>query len=177
MMRYGFLFDCTVCVGCGSCMFACREENQLPPLSYFRRLLTLEPEAKAGYIGFFSAGCNHCLNPACVRACPTGAMYRDQENGVVLHDSTRCIGCSACVWACPYGAVSIDPASGQAHKCTSCIDRRARGLSPACVAACPTNALQFGPLAHLASCGGQPPEKLPDGGATQPSLLIQRTHE
>lgn len=173
MKQYGFSFTPGLCIGCGSCQFACREENHLMPNTYFRRVLTLEPEDSLGYIGFFSAGCNHCQNPACIEACQNGAMQVSEVQGVVIHDSGRCIGCSACVWACPYGAVVIDPRTGKSGKCTSCLPRRNQGLSPACVSACPTKALQFGPLEQLE---GEAPDSrlLPDGGASKPSLRIRR---
>lgn len=175
MKRYGFLFDTAVCVGCKACQFACREENGLIPGSYFRRVLLLEPEHRLGYTGFYSAGCAHCQEPACVKACPNGAMYRDEEQGVILHNDGRCIGCGACVWACPYGAVSVDCEKGKAHKCSSCLSRREQGRSPACTAACPTGALRFGPVEDLEKAGGRlpPAEYLPDGGRTNPSFRVR----
>lgn len=179
MKQYGFFFDCSLCVGCGACQFACREANQLAPGQYFRRLLRLEPEAGLGYVGFFSAGCAHCLEPACVDACPNGAMYRDTERGLVLHDGNRCIGCSTCVWACPYGAVSISPKTGKAQKCTGCTTRTEQGMLPACVSSCPVQALRFGPITELEAMGGSIPEagSLPDCGKTVPSLRIRKKTE
>lgn len=174
MKQYGFFFYPALCTGCQSCQFACREANQLGPKSYFRRVLTFEPETAAGNTGFFSAGCNHCQKPACVQACQNGAMYRDEDLGIVLHDDKACIGCSACVWACPYGAVSINELTGKAQKCDSCLSRREQGSAPACVSACPTKALRFDSIDHLEAAGGQMPDahSLPDGGATIPSLRI-----
>lgn len=124
MKQYGFFFYPALCTGCQSCQFACREANHLSPGIYLRRVLTLESGDPAGYTGFFSAGCSHCQEPACVAACQNGAMYRDPDQGVVLHDDQRCIGCSACLWACPYGAVTINPMNGKAVKCNSCLHRR-----------------------------------------------------
>ena len=174
MKQYGFFFYPALCTGCQSCQFACREANHLSPGIYLRRVLTLESADSAGYTGFFSAGCSHCQEPACVAACQNGAMYRDPDRGVVLHDDQRCIGCSACLWACPYGAVTINPMNGKAVKCDSCLSRREQGQPPACTAACPTKALRFGSLDDLEAQGGCIPDSryLPDGGATHPSIRV-----
>ena len=103
-------------------------------------------------------------------------MYRDEEQGLVLHDSSRCIGCSCCVWACPYGAVSISPETGKARKCTGCVARREQGLPPACVSSCPVQALRFGPVEKLEALGGclPGPDSLPDAGKSKPSLRIRK---
>ena len=107
--------------------------------------------------------CNHCDNPPCVRVCPTQATWRREEDGIVMMDWHRCIGCRYCVAACPYGSRSFnwrDPRPhieqtvpdfptrmrGVVEKCTFCEERLARGLMPACVEACPHGALHFGDL-------------------------------
>lgn len=171
MKQYGFLYDSGICIGCRSCQFACQEANQLAPGTFFRRVLTIE---RGEYIGFFSAGCNQCLDPACAAACRNGAMYRDDQAGLVVHDDGRCIGCGACLWACPYGAVFMDSSTGKSARCTGCLPRLEIGQSPACAAACPTKALQFGEVPILEALGGQHPlaQLLPDSGRTRPSLRI-----
>jgi len=75
--------------------------------------------------------------------CPTSAIHRDSQEGPVLLDSERCIGCKACVMACPFGMIQIRHDAASALKCDLCSDRAARGLPPACVAACPTGALEL----------------------------------
>ena len=107
--------------------------------------------------------CNHCDNPPCVRVCPTEATWKREEDGVVMMDWHRCIGCRYCVVACPYGSRSFnwrDPRPfigeiqpdfptrmrGVVEKCTFCEERLARGLLPACVEACKHDALKFGDL-------------------------------
>ncbi len=89
--------------------------------------------------------CNHCEKPPCVQVCPVGASYRS-EDGVVLVDSEYCIGCSYCLQSCPYGARFIHPKTHTAEKCTFCYHRIVKGLVPACVEACPTQARIFGEL-------------------------------
>lgn len=109
--------------------------------------------------------CNHCDNPPCVRVCPTRATWKNEENGIVMMDMHRCIGCRFCVAACPYGSRSfnwVDPrlgldtenltsdfptrTRGVVEKCTFCYERLAKGLAPACVEASKHKALVFGDL-------------------------------
>lgn len=100
----------------------------------------------------FPRSCLHCETPACVPVCPTGASYKRAEDGIVLVDADKCIGCQLCAWACPYGAREFSEARGVMQKCTLCVDRiYNRNLAPedrqpACVAACPTRARHFGDL-------------------------------
>ena len=105
--------------------------------------------------------CNHCDEPPCVRVCPTGATWKRKEDGIVMMDWHRCIGCRYCMSACPYGSRSfdwVDPrpyiqnlnpdfptrTKGVVEKCTFCYERLAVGKLPACVEACPERALLFG---------------------------------
>ena len=94
--------------------------------------------------------CNHCANPPCVQVCPVKATYQT-EDGVVLVDEKRCIGCRYCIQACPYGARYLNPVTRTADKCTFCYHRVARGLLPACVEVCPTQARVFGDITLPAS--------------------------
>ncbi|MGO1070582.1 4Fe-4S dicluster domain-containing protein [Lysobacter sp. CA199] len=100
----------------------------------------------------FPRSCLHCEQPACVTVCPTGASYKRAEDGIVLVDEDKCIGCKLCSWACPYGAREYSQVEGVMKKCTLCIDRiYNENLSeserqPACVQACPTRARHFGDL-------------------------------
>ncbi len=100
----------------------------------------------------FPRSCLHCETPACVTVCPTGASYKRAEDGIVLVDEDKCIGCQLCAWACPYGAREFSMERGTMQKCTLCIDRiynetlDPADRQPACVAACPTRARHFGDL-------------------------------
>jgi Fe-S-cluster-containing dehydrogenase component len=89
--------------------------------------------------------CNHCENPSCVQVCPVGATFRTRD-GVVLIDHDYCIGCEYCVQACPYGARFLNPEKRVVDKCSWCYHRITRGLQPACVEVCPTEARIFGDL-------------------------------
>jgi Fe-S-cluster-containing dehydrogenase component len=86
-----------------------------------------------------------CSNPPCVRVCPTGASYID-DNGIVQINPDDCIGCRYCVQACPYDARYYHEESGTVDKCNFCTHRVARGLEPACVVTCPTKVRVFGDL-------------------------------
>ena len=100
----------------------------------------------------FPRSCLHCETPACVTVCPTGASYKRAEDGIVLVDEDKCIGCQLCAWACPYGAREFSQQRGVMQKCTLCVDRiynetlDAADREPACVMACPTRARHFGDL-------------------------------
>ena len=94
--------------------------------------------------------CNQCDNPPCVQVCPVGATFKT-EDGVVLVDEDYCIGCRYCIQACPYGARYLDPHTKTADKCTFCYHRITKGLLPACVEVCPTQARVFGELGPRSS--------------------------
>ena len=100
----------------------------------------------------FPRSCLHCETPACVTVCPTGASYKRAEDGIVLVDEDKCIGCKLCSWACPYGAREYSEVEGVMKKCTLCVDRiynenlPEAEREPACVQVCPTKARHFGDL-------------------------------
>ena len=160
--KTGFIYDMDTCIGCGSCQMACKGENGLSPGENYRRLAALS-------YGWFSGSCNHCEKAGCVKACPTGAMYK-AEDGTTRHDDGKCIGCGACLWNCPYGAVTFSSLKGVSSKCTSCWERRERGLKPACVSACPVESLRFGEIEE--SRADLP--FLPDPALTEPHLVVER---
>ena len=89
--------------------------------------------------------CNQCEKPPCVQVCPVEATFKT-EDGVVLVNRDKCIGCRYCIQACPYGARYLDPDEHVADKCTWCYQRISRGLLPACVTVCPVGARKFGDL-------------------------------
>ena len=98
----------------------------------------------------FPKNCLHCEKPDCVTVCPTGASYKRAEDGIVLIDHDKCIGCKLCSWACPYGARELDEDQGVMKKCTLCVDRIYNTNLPeaerthACVSTCPASARHFG---------------------------------
>jgi len=100
------------------------------------------PEVK---VSFLPLMCNHCDRPPCVTVCPVKATWK-REDGVVVIDPHRCIGCRYCIVACPYQMRYLNPLTHTAEKCDWCASRLSRGQMPACVEACPTGALVFGDL-------------------------------
>lgn len=167
--EWGYIVDTTRCIGCGSCVRACKLENNVPE-TYFRTWVeryeidrndrvyvdspngALEsfkqnnPDATHTAKAFFVPKiCNHCRNSACTQVCPVGASFHSPD-GVVLIDKEHCVGCGYCVQACPYACRYIDHRRGTADKCTLCYHRIHRGLAPACVQACPREARLYGNL-------------------------------
>ena len=158
MARYGMAIDTKRCVGCNACTLACKQANNVPDGVFWTRVLTDggdmpdTPASKDGKLSmrYFAMGCQHCANPACVETCPTGAMQKSADTGVVNSDPNVCIGCGTCVESCPYGAPHLDEEAGHVTKCDMCQALVEAGEQPACVESCPTRALYFGELAELA---------------------------
>jgi len=172
---YAMAIDIHKCIGCGRCVDACKNENKVPDEPFFfrtwveRYVIPTEGEARVdspngGRDGFppYEEGidvlrtffvpklCNHCANPPCVQVCPVGATYTSRD-GVVLVDETHCVGCRYCIQACPYGARYLHPEKKVADKCTFCYHRIRKGLLPACVEVCPTQARVFGEVGQQSS--------------------------
>ncbi|MEW5960056.1 MAG: 4Fe-4S dicluster domain-containing protein [Chloroflexota bacterium] len=153
----GILIDVTRCVGCFQCVDACVEANQLGAdvpapqdvadgLSA-RRFSTIIEQPSGHYV---RKQCRHCLEPACVSVCPVAAMQKTPD-GPVIYDSSRCMGCRYCMMACPYGIPRYewDSLAPVVRKCNLCYERLQAGQSPACVEACPQQALLFGEREQL----------------------------
>jgi len=138
--------DPSRCVGCRSCEIACAVEH-----SESRNLFGAifedpfpRPRTKVVVADrlLVPMRCMHCDPAPCEQACPTGAMHRTEE-GFVVADREKCIGCRTCLLACPFGHPSYD-STLKVIKCDHCVERMRKGLPPACVEACPTGALRFG---------------------------------
>lgn len=141
--RPGFTLDLARCVGCGACALGCRMENGLSAGVAWRRILQVNrARVGSGPTFHLSVSCHHCENPPCVGACPSGALAKNEDQ-LVLLNTDRCIGCRYCEMACPFGAPSFDAEAGVMTKCHLCHHRLAQGAQPACVEACPTQALGF----------------------------------
>jgi tetrathionate reductase subunit B len=146
--RYGFLIDLRKCIGCRTCQVACKAENDVPLGVYRTWVKEVEkgsyPKARRHFIPVV---CNQCAQPACTSVCPVVATY-SLDNGIVYIDPHRCIGCGYCMAACPYAVRFIHPSRKVAEKCDWCWPRVRDGYGPpACVSACPTEAMVFGDLA------------------------------
>jgi DMSO reductase iron-sulfur subunit len=142
--QYRFHFDMSKCIGCKCCEVACAEQNNNPADVSWRRVGEMEggvyPHTQRLYL---SMGCNHCLEPSCLTGCPTEAYRKDPATGIVLHDANQCIGCEYCIWNCPYNVPVFNQERGVVGKCDMCHGRLADGQKPACVNACPSEAIQI----------------------------------
>lgn len=90
-----------------------------------------------------SLSCRYCDDAPCVKDCPVGCLYKDEETGLTLLEEERCVGCRRCARACPYDAPTFVTVNGRVRmkKCDGCVERIRNGLEPACVRACPVGAL------------------------------------
>lgn len=165
---YGMGIQVDRCIGCGRCVEACKTENNVPLEPHFVRTwierytidvhdhttVSLQapknpsspeppPDGTTLRSFFVPKLCNHCENPPCAQVCPVEATFKTEE-GIVLVDKERCIGCGYCIQACPYGARYMHPEQHTADKCTFCYHRIKQDLLPACVEVCPTQTRVFG---------------------------------
>jgi Fe-S-cluster-containing dehydrogenase component len=143
--RHLWLAEASRCMGCHACEVACKMEHGLPGEARTVRVVQLGPVGDGDdlALSFQPVSCCHCDRPACVVACPTGAMQK-RADGIVFSDLELCIGCQTCAVACPFGVPQLNPAIGKIAKCDGCRARVDRGLWPACALKCPSGALMFG---------------------------------
>jgi Fe-S-cluster-containing dehydrogenase component len=167
MVSYGMVIDLKRCVGCGACILACRAENGTARGVLWARVLYGEvgryPNVRRWFLPLL---CMHCKEPLCEKVCPTGATSRRQD-GIVVIDYDKCVGCRYCMTVCPYearfvnkgalyfedyGPTPYEKLQSSKHqlnvveKCNFCIERVTQGIEPACVSTCMTRARIFGDL-------------------------------
>jgi Fe-S-cluster-containing dehydrogenase component len=166
----GLLYDATLCVGCQACVAACKQANDNPAefnttlddklwdmpldttghtfnvIKMYRNGTMETKDAEENGFSFMKTSCMHCADPSCVSSCPTSAMTKNPENGIVGYDPDICIGCRYCVAACPFGIpkYQYDSPTGKIGKCELCRTRHKDGHYSACAEVCPTGATLFG---------------------------------
>ena len=147
--QYGFYIRTDRCVQCHACELACKSSNEIERGLRWREVRNLWcgefPDISNRSISF---ACAHCESPACAEVCPEGAISKRSEDGIVVVDAEKCVGCRTCGTACPF-QVPRYGGNGRMQKCDMCLERINRGIEPLCVETCPGEALKFGDLDDL----------------------------
>ena len=184
MAQYGWKIDLRKCIGCHACAVACKSENNTDPQTSpttmrngrvalavnWRDVLSVwKGRYPTPQLTFVTMSCNHCYDPACLKSCPVGAISKRAQDGAVLIDQAKCIGCKYCVWACPYGAPQFNEITKKVEKCTMCVQRLDAGLQPACVTTCAGRALSFEQFDESRS-GENAPEGFTGPAMTHPAV-------
>lgn len=194
MTEMAIMFDSSRCTGCRGCQVACKCWNDLPSeptaenpydsvnwdgkfthpadLNSCTRLIMtfedFEDEKSQKCVGwaFGRRACQHCSNAGCVNMCPAGALYKDEETGMVTYDQDKCIGCQNCSAACPYDVPRYEDRGGKTviNKCSGCVDRIHQGMMPACVTTCQPGALWFGTREEMIALANERLQLLRDRG-------------
>jgi anaerobic dimethyl sulfoxide reductase subunit B (iron-sulfur subunit) len=184
--QMAFYFDSTACTDCKVCQIACKDRSDLPVGVLWRRVYQyvggtwLPSESGNGamvpnnvFSYSLSVACMHCGKPLCADICPSAAIEKN-DDGVVLIDADKCIGCRYCEWACPYDAPQFHEELGVMTKCDFCEDLLAQGLNPACVDSCVMRCLDYGDINELRAKYGNlaEVEPLPKADITEPAFVI-----
>lgn len=142
--QLAFEVDLARCSGCKACVAACHALNGLDDRETWRDVgLLVGGTAALPVIQHVTTACHHCVEPACRSACPVNAYEKDPVTGIVRHLDDQCIGCRYCTLACPYDVPQYQPERGIVRKCDMCADRLRVGEAPACVQACPHEAIRI----------------------------------
>lgn len=158
MFQLGLMIDMNKCIGCKTCVVACRNhhgivdhENCMPGEIPFYIRVESSTDGTYPMVSQKSwvVPCQHCKNAQCIKSCGAGAISKDPQNGIVRIDPEKCTGSKACIKDCPYGVIQFDAARNKAHKCDLCYDRIVAGEKPVCAEACMTDAITFGELEVL----------------------------
>ncbi len=171
--QYGFEVDIDRCTGCKACVTACHNLNGLLDQETWRHVGMVREPATGGEFKFVTSSCHHCALPECAVGCPADAYEKLPTNGVVKHLDDQCIGCQYCTWTCPYEAPQYQPDLGIVRKCDLCVSRLDEGEAPACVQACPNQAIRVvlveteEALSHPENFVALP--DAPDSGYTRPT--------
>ncbi|NJE84523.1 4Fe-4S dicluster domain-containing protein [Thermococcus sp. CX2] len=134
MVRRVLHVDYSLCIGCETCEAVCDFIHDGKPNIKIYYTVTGLP---------IPINCRHCERAPCMDVCPAGAIYRDEDGAIIINPG-RCIGCYMCLAVCPFGVPSFDVKSKVMTKCDMCADRRRLAMEPACVEMCPAEAIFFG---------------------------------
>ena len=142
--QYAFEVDLDCCSGCKACVTACHALNGLDEQETWRDVgLLIGGTVANPVMQHVTTACHHCLEPGCMSACPVDAYEKDPITGIVKHLDDQCFGCQYCTLACPYDVPKFHAGKGIVRKCDMCSDRLSVGEAPACVQACPHQAIRI----------------------------------
>lgn len=141
--QYAFEVDLDACSGCKACVVACHNRNGLEEDETWRSVGLLQAKDECATLQHVTTACHHCADPGCLKGCPVKAYDKDPVTGIVVHLDDQCIGCKYCTMMCPYDVPQYSPAKGIVRKCDMCRQRLDVGEAPACVQACPNQAIRI----------------------------------
>lgn len=177
MAQYGFYIDLSRCIGCNSCLIACKQWHDIEPgpvkwMRVFQWETGAFPNVELHHLPML---CLHCEKPVCVSACPNHALEKESRYGAVTVNPLKCTGERKCWQACPYGAPQFaeDGKASPMTKCDMCIDRLNDGLKPICVLSCSMRALEFGLMEELKEKYGESKWHPISSKATLPAVIYK----
>lgn len=143
--QYAFEVDLDACSGCKACVVACHTLNGLEENETWRKVGALSSQSITALpiVQHVTTACHHCVDPACLNGCPVKAYEKDPLTGIVRHLDDQCIGCKYCTMMCPYEVPQYSSTLGIVRKCDMCSQRLGIGEAPACVQACPNQAIRI----------------------------------
>jgi formate dehydrogenase iron-sulfur subunit len=173
--QYAFEVDLDACSGCKACVTACHRLNGLEEGEVWRNVGLLHGgTSERAFVQHVTTACHHCLEPACLHGCPVQAYEKDPLTGIVRHLDDQCIGCQYCMLTCPYDVPKYSHRLGIVRKCDMCQGRLAAGEAPACVQACPNQAIRIA-LVSRQSVMEESEANLFLPGAPEPRLTLPTT--
>ncbi len=164
------LIDESTCAGCEGCTVVCKQVYDIPKGLFRTKIKTVETGSYPDVVTVFNKkACLHCTEAACVMACPTRAIHKN-EQGLTVINKKLCIKCNYCAANCPYGAISFDRSGNVMEKCTLCSDRIEAGGIPLCAEVCNTRAIRYGTREDMIAAGNKRVGELKNQGFVNASL-------
>lgn len=178
--QYAFEVDLDSCTGCKACVTACHNLNGLDDGELWRNVGQVHGGSSSlPVMQHVTSACHHCVSPGCLEGCPVNAYEKDPVTGIVRHLDDQCIGCQYCILKCPYDVPKYSPAKGIVRKCDMCSQRLKVGEAPACVQACPNQAISIAVVDKIAvqasASAGTFVACAPEPSYTQPTTVYKTT--
>lgn len=144
-MQLKFIQENEYCTGCKACQQACKDKHSLQVGINLRKVIGKEiiDDNQNIKVSYMSTTCNHCNKPMCVEKCPIGAIIKRKEDGIVVINEEKCVGCGVCVRSCPYKSIELQQKTRKVIKCDMCIELLKQGENPICVDACPLHLIHI----------------------------------